>query len=82
MPSKPDVDPPAKNTPHKEDEPLQARGPDPRNEPRSDDGTAGAHGKPAGGPHHDKTPPVLVKQAEKHKALEKGRPTDTGRAGA
>lgn len=63
-------------------EPLQARGPDPRDEPRSDDVTDEAHGKPVGGLHHDKTPRVLVKQTQKHKELEKGRPKDTGRAGA
>lgn len=64
------------------EEPLQARGPDPRDEPRSDDVADEAHGKPVGGLHHDQTPRVLVKQAQKHKELEKGRPKDTGRAGA
>lgn len=64
------------------EEPLQARGPDPRDEPRSDDVTDEAHGKPVGGLHHDKTPRVLFKQVQKHKELEKGRPKDTGRAGA
>lgn len=72
----------AKARPYKDDEPLQARGPDPRDEPRAEERLDEAHGKAAGGPHHDKTPPALVKQAQKHKELEKGRPKDTGRAGA
>lgn len=64
------------------DEPLQARGPDPREAPHPDDLFHEPHGKAAGGPHHDKTPPTLVKQTRKHREMEKGRPKDTGRAGA
>lgn len=64
------------------DEPLQARGPDPRDEPRSDEVPEDLHGKAVGGVHHDKTPRTLVKQVQKHRDLEKGRPKDTGRAGA
>ena len=67
---------------HHEEEPLQARGPDPRDEARSDVVSEEAHGKAVGGVHHDETPPVLVKQAHQHKEMEKGRPKDTGRAGA
>ncbi len=67
---------------HHDEEPLQARGPDPRAEARSDDVSEEAHGKAVGGVHHDETPPVLVKQAHKHQEMEKGRPKDTGRAGA
>lgn len=66
---------------HQEKTPLQARGPDPRDDVRPEELTEGG-GKPAGGPHHDKTPPVLKKQTEKHRSLERGRPVDTGRAGA
>jgi hypothetical protein len=64
------------------EEPLQARGPDPREEPPPGDLFQEPHGKAAGGPHHDKTPPVLAKQTKKHRQLEKGRWKDTGRAGA
>lgn len=68
---------------HSEKTPLQARGPDPRDDIRPEDlPPDGPQGKPAGGEHHDKTPPVLKKQEHKHRALEPGRPKDTGRAGA
>jgi hypothetical protein len=70
-----------KTAPHKEATPLQARGPDPRDGPRPEESVEGG-GKPAGGLHHDKAPPMLVKQEHKHRALEPGRPKDTGRAGA
>lgn len=68
---------------HSEDAPLQARGPDPRADTRPEDIVEdGPLGKPAGGAHHDKAPPVLKKQERKHRALEPARPKDTGRAGA
>lgn len=67
---------------YSEDAPLQARGPDPRHESRPEEIDDGPHGKPAGGSHHDKKPHVLKKQEDKHRVLERGRPTDTGRAGA
>jgi hypothetical protein len=68
---------------HSEDAPLQARGPDPRDDLRPEEiPEDGPLAKPAGGAHHDKAPPVLKKQEHKHRALERGRPKDTGRAGA
>ena len=65
-----------------DDVPLQARGPDPRDDARPEEAIAECHGKPAGGEHHDKAPRVLMKQTRKHRSLERGRPKDTGRAGA
>ncbi len=67
---------------HSEETPLQARGPDPRLDTRPEEIDDGPNGKLAGGAHHDKKPPVLKKQEDKHRALERGRPSDTGRAGA
>jgi hypothetical protein len=64
------------------DEPLQARGPDPREDAKPDDLFQEPHAKSVGGAHHDKTPPALEKQTRKHRPLEKGRWKDTGRAGA
>jgi len=67
---------------HRSDEPLQARGPDPRDDTGPAELFEEPHGKAVGGPHNDKTPPALAKQTKKHRQLEKGRWKDTGRAGA